>query len=374
VRPLRIVRLAVRGIRNIASLDVELGPHFNVIHGDNGQGKTNLLEAIYLVATSKSFRAARSAELLSRHPAADQASVRAEIDEDGVRREQSVGLQGGLRVLRIDGSRPRSSAVYAARTPIVVFSPSSLSLSMGSSGERRTLLDRVALYESPVSLEELGAYQRALRERQRALEDRGERAGDLQEWEELVVRHGLEVMRARAAAAEGVIEAARTAFSRIAPAGLELEARYAPSAPRDADAYRAGLRADRAKDLRRGSASVGPHRDDLELSVGGMPARATASQGQHRALVLALKAAELAVIGRARDAHPILLLDDVSSELDADRTAALFAFLSSQRGQVFLTTTRPELIPRHLGQHELGSGDSTRDRVDFRIVAGRLSS
>jgi len=371
MRPLRIVRLAVRSIRNLESVDVELGPHFNVIHGDNGQGKTNLLEAIYLVATSKSFRSSRSAELLRRHPPAEQASVRAEIDEDGVRREQSVGLSGGLRMLRIDGARPRSSAAYAARTPIVVFSPASLNLSMGSSGERRTLLDRVALYSNPASLAELGAYQRAVRERQRALEDRGEAARDLEEWEELVVKHGLEVMRARASASRDVIEATRAAFSRIAPAGLEMNGKYAASAPDDEAAFREALRGNRGRDRRRGSASIGPHRDDLELFVGDMPARVTASQGQHRALVLALKAAELGVIGRVRDAHPILLLDDVSSELDAERTAALFAFLSSQRGQVFLTTTRPELIPRDLGQLE---GDSGSGRVDFRIVAGRLSS
>ncbi len=152
-----------------------------------------------------------------------------------------------------------------------------------------------------------------------------------------------------------------------------MRGRYAASAPGNAEDYLKALQSDRVRDRRRGSASTGPHRDDLELFVGEMPARATASQGQHRALVLALKAAELAVIGRARDAQPILLLDDVSSELDAARTAALFAFLSSQRGQVFLTTTRPELIPLDLGKLE-SSADSGKGRVDFRIVAGRLIS
>ncbi len=366
MRPLSIVRLAVRDVRNLESIDVEPGARFNVIHGDNGQGKTNLVEAIYLVATSKSFRTARTGEVV--RLGAENASVRATVTEDGALREQSVGIGTGVRALRIDGVRPKTSAAYAAKTPVVVFSPSSLTLTMGSSRERRTLLDRVALYVDAASLVEVGSYQRALRERQRALEERGVSARDLEEWEELVVRHGLAVMSARQSAADAVLAEASVAFERIAQRGLTFAGSYAPSAPRDADEYRASLRQSRPRDVRRRSASIGPHRDDLALTVGDMPARVTASQGQHRALVLALKAAEVAVIGRARDVHPILLLDDVSSELDADRTSSLFSFLASQRGQVFLTTTRPELIPR-----DLGDEDPMSQRIDFRIVAGHLT-
>src|SRR5207249_3300924 len=109
------------------------------------------------------------------------------------------------------------------------------------------------------------------------------------------------------AAASAVVLAAREAFGQIASEGLAFEGRYVPSAPRDAAAYRTALAESRPRDVRRGSASLGPHRDDLVLEVASMPARLTASQGQHRALVLALKAAELAVIGRARGVRPILL-------------------------------------------------------------------
>ena len=373
MRPLAIVRLAVRDARNLEAIDVEPGARFNVVHGDNGQGKTNLIEAIYWMATSRSFRTTKATEILRRDAAggAEAANVRATVDEDGTRREQTVGIaaRGGGRLLRIDGVRPVNAAAYAAKTPVVVFSPSSLTLSMGGSRERRALLDRVALYVEPASFVDLTSYQRALRERQRALEVRGVRAPDLEEWEELVVRHGLAVTRARAAASNAVLGDAKPAFERIATPDLAFGGSYASSAPPEPEAYRRALAESRPRDLRRKSASVGPHRDDLVLEVGGMAARTTASQGQHRALVLALKAAELAVIGRARGVRPILLLDDVSSELDEDRTEALFAFLASQRGQVFLTTTRPELIPRDLGRGE----DPARDRVDFRIVAGRLS-
>lgn len=363
------MRLAVRDTRNLALLDLEPGVRFNVVYGDNGQGKTNLIEAIYLVATSKSFRTVKSSEL-PRH-GSEAASVRATVDEDGLAREQSIGVpaRGGQRSLRQDGARPANAAAYAAKTPVVVFSPSSLVLSMGGSRERRALLNRVALYVEPSSFAELTAYGRALRERQSALEARGVRAPNLEEWEELVVRHGLAVTAARAAAASAVLDEAKVAFERIAAPELGFVGRYESSAPREAEAYGRALAESRPRDLRRRSASVGPHRDDLVLEVGGMAARVTASQGQHRALVLALKAAELSVIGRARGVRPILLLDDVSSELDATRTEALFSFLARQRGQVFLTTTRPDLIPRDLGRDE----DSAGERRDFRIVAGALS-
>jgi DNA replication and repair protein RecF len=116
--------------------------------------------------------------------------------------------------------------------------------------------------------------------------------------------------------------------------------------------------------MRRGSAGVGPHRDELALAIDGHAVRGVASQGQHRAVTLALKSAEIEVVGQARGVRPILLLDDVSSELDRARTAALFSFLREQRGQVFLTTTRPELID---------TGDDGGARRDFVVRDGRIT-
>jgi DNA replication and repair protein RecF len=359
---LAISQLAVRDLRNLHAVDAELGDRFNVIHGGNGQGKTNLIEAIYLVATSRSFRTKQGSEVIRR--GSEQASIRATIVEGGLSRDQSLGVGMGVRALRIDGARPRSSAMYAARTPVVVFSPVSLALTMGSSNERRALLDRIVLYSEPTSLAELTAYKHAVRERQRALEERGVNARDLEDWEELTVRHGKRVMDGRDVAASALLANAREAFATIVRGALDLTGAYIPSAPCDVEKYRVALAGSRARDLRRGSASIGPHRDELTLDIAGMPARTTASQGQHRALVLALKAAELAVIGRSRGTRPILLLDDVSSELDAERTEALLSFLASQHGQVFLTTARPELIALKT---------SDKNRVDFKIVAGHLT-
>ncbi|CAN5714659.1 DNA replication/repair protein RecF [soil metagenome] len=370
MKPLVVTELKLHDFRNLAAQTLSPCARLNVLYGENGQGKTNVLEAIYSLCTTRSFRTSRPVELV-RHDAAEgsAAIVRGTFVEDGSAREQSIALRKGVRVLRIDGARPKTLAEYAARTPVVVFSPQDVGLAMGSGGERRKLLDRVSLYRSAVAIADLDAYGRALRERQLALELRGDAASDLDTWEELIVRYGLAVMTARTEAADPLAIAAGDAFARIGTPGLSLRTRYATTAPRDEGPYRDELRRRRLQDRRRGSASVGPHRDDLELLLGEHSARAVASQGQHRAIVLALKSAELRVVGSSRDAQPILLLDDVSSELDRARTAALFRFLEAEEGQIFLTTTRKEVVEEAGAFAGAIRGGS---RLDVPIVAGRI--
>jgi DNA replication and repair protein RecF len=362
MRSLAIESLSVRGFRNLVAVDVELGPRLNVFSGDNGQGKTSLLEATYVLATSRSFRTSRMNEVVC--TSAEAASVRAVIADGEEKREQSVGLKPGARVVRIDGKRPPSLAAYAVATPVVAFHPGAVALSSGSSAERRKLLDRVALYASPSSLADAEAFSKAIRARQRVLEVRGEGALDLQHWEELIVRHGLALSEARERAAANLLPRAVVAFSRLGPAGVSLQGRYVRGGPAEAEAFRAALEGGRKRDRSRGSASVGPHRDELALELGGRAVRGMASQGQHRMVVLALELAEIEVVAERRDARPILLLDDVSSELDQARTASLFENLREERGQVLLTTTRPELIEGGLSAME--------ERKDFSVVGGRI--
>ncbi len=266
--------------------------------------------------------------------------------------------------MRIDEKRPRTLLEYAARTPVVVFHPGDTGLPAGGGSERRRLLDRIALHLAPGSLEDLDRYTRAARARQRTLEERGAGARDAADWEALMVTHGLGVRAARVRAVERLALAAEAAFARMAPAGVLLQVEYVPSAPASPDAFAHELALARPLDARRGFARVGPHRDDLSLTLGGQRVRGVASQGQQRLVVLALKAAEIDVIAAVRGVRPLLLLDDVSSELDRARTAALFAFVGLQEGQIFLTTTRPELIDTGLST---GS-----DRCDFWVEEGKI--
>jgi DNA replication and repair protein RecF len=363
MRPLAVGRLGIRDFRNLTAVDLEFGPQLNVVSGDNGQGKTNLLEAVYALATSRSFRTSKLAELVT--AGAETASVRASIVEGGEVREQSLGLRRGGRMVRIDGKRPETLAAYAVRTPTVVFHPGALALSTGGGSERRRLMDRLALYLSPSVLVDLDSCARALRARQRVLDARGESAPDLDAWEDLITRHGAAVSRARAEAADRLIPAAERAYARIGSADSSLHARYERNAPGAPEAFLAELVKNRRRDRARGSATVGPHRDDLVLVLGDRPARGLASQGQHRAMVLALQLAEIDVVSAARGVHPILLLDDVSSELDPERTAALFGALRHAPSQVIITTTRRELIDT--------TGNFSIDaRRDFRVVGGQI--
>lgn len=359
---LAVTNLAVRSFRNLDRVDVSFCPGLNVLSGENGQGKTNILEAIYVVATSKSFRSKKSSDLISYGQSV--ANAKFSILEGGGAREQSLGIvRGSLRVL-CDGNKPQTLAAYALLSPVVVFHPGEVVLSMGGGAERRRLLDRVALFISPASSVDRGRYARALRERQRALEVRGPLARDIPEWEELLVQYGLAITTGRAEAARRLAVSAKWAFDRMArPLGV-FGVEYRPGSPESVDAFREALSFGRERDAWRGGPLVGPHKDDLSLTLDGLPVKGRASQGQHRSVVLALKSAELEVISLARGVRPLLLLDDVSSELDPFRTKALFSYLQDHVGQVFLTTTRPELI-------ELSS-KASESRRDFVVRSGRI--
>ncbi len=359
---LAITELWLRQIRNISAIDVQPGPRLNVVTGDNGQGKTSLLEAIYLVATSKSFRAERLVEVLQE--GAEQGVVRASIAEGREQREQRAVVGPGWRSLALDGKRPESAAAYATRTPVVVFQPGDLGLASGAASGRRTLLDRLALFVDPRSVDSRSRYTRALRERQRALEDRGPSAPELDAYEELLAEHGSALERIRNEVAHHLCQALLPAFERMAAPGLLLAATFRPGGSDEQAELRRQLEGSRARDRARGSASFGPHRDDLELSIDGRSARRHASQGQQRVLALAVKLAELSCIREARGAHPILLLDDVSSELDPERSASVCALLGTTESQVFVTTPRPELFQSPAIRAE--------DRLDFTVVNGRL--
>jgi DNA replication and repair protein RecF len=359
VRRLAIERVVVRDVRNLERVDLAPSPQLNVVFGANGQGKTNLLEAIYLGATTRSFRTSQLRECV--RDGATEASVKLEVRDGDTLRGQSLGFRAGLRVARVDDTKAESLADYAAQTPVVVFCPADVGLSMGPSKERRKLLDRMVLYTMPARMGALERYTKALRARQHLVETRGPQAPGMEEWEALVVRFGLEVMAARREAAGPLALATERAFSEIGAPGLRATVRYAPSAPETEPEYAEALRGRRERDARRKASSLGPHRDDLILEMNGRAARGFASQGQHRALALALKAAEMDVVSSSRGARPILLLDDVSSELDRERGRALLDFLDRQEGQVFLTTTRPEWVE-----------SASRARLDVEAVAGQM--
>lgn len=364
MKALLVTRLTLRDFRNIRELSIAPARRFNVISGDNGQGKTSLLEALYAVATSRSFRTERLKEL--EREGAEFARVDVELSDDGVRRTQRLTVSAAGRAVFCDEQRAERLAEYAVRTPMVVFHPGDLDLTMGGAIERRDLLDRVGLFSDPAAADDRRRYRLALRERQKVLELRGERAPELDAYEQLVAHHGARLGQIRARASEALAREAEASFARLGAAGSRFSMRYRPGGDLDPERLRAELAERRGSDRRRHAATFGPHKDDLELFIHGRLARKHASQGQHRLLTLTLKLAELAAIREVRGAHPILLLDDVSSELDPTRIGAVYEFLNASESQVFVTTTRPDLFRT--------PGASASERSDYVLDGGALSA
>ncbi len=342
MKPLVLTRLTVHDFRNLKSVEIGPSSQANILYGDNGQGKTSLLEAIYLALTTRSFRTHRHREMILHGASAGSAKL--DLMYNDVQRQQLVVVATARKSFKLDGQVPSSIAYYAVQSPVVVFHPGELALTMGPAVHRRTLLDRIALFLEPMSHTHVAAYARAMKARQRLLRVSGPAASGVEAYEQLMAQHGAHVVGFRATAAERLFEQARVVFAELAPDGLCLAARYACAGTDQPEQMMRKLYEGRPEDARRASAGFGPHHDDVIFQLNGHSARATASQGQHRLLTLALKVAETSCIVDASGKIPVLLLDDVSSELDAGRTDALFRLLGERKNQVFVTTTRRQML------------------------------
>jgi DNA replication and repair protein RecF len=359
VPPLRIERLVARGFRNLAPLELSPGPCFNVVHGDNGAGKSNLLEAIYYLGALRSFRGARTDDLVGLDETA--ARLEARVSGEVAPRSYRVGLtRGKARQLSLDAKRPRSIATWHASIHMVLFHPGDVPLAGGPPDARRAFLDRILEQVDPTYAQALAGYTKALRSRNRLLRHERVSRQAVQAYDGVLCRAGEVVGQRRAGLVHELAERVTAAFGEVMGEALPLEVTYQPRVEPQAEAIAAALQRAFDKDVARGFTADGPHADDLGLHVRQVRARHHASQGQQRAIVLALKVAELDVLTRRTGKVPILLLDDVSSELDRARNRRLFELLGRLGGQVFLTTTHPEFI---LLDH---------DRVDFQVEGGRV--
>jgi DNA replication and repair protein RecF len=354
---LRIATLWTSGFRNLADLELQPGPRFNVIHGDNGQGKSNLLEAIDYVGSLRSFRGAATAEMIRRGE--ERAELAASVRGERAPRQFRARLQrSAARELQIDGKRPRTRASYLSAIQTVLFHPGDLQLVAGAPELRRDWLDRILEHFDATYASTLATYERALKSRNRLLRGESPDRRALVAYHELLAGAGTVIGQARERVVKELGALVVDAFTAITGDPLVLGIRYEPRVEPELHALRAALEQSLEKDIARGFTAEGPHADDLSLTLEGVLAKRFGSQGQHRAIVLALKVAELHELSRRVGRVPILLLDDVSSELDRGRSRRLFGLLSELGGQVFLTTTQPELI---LLEH---------DRHDFRVEAG----
>jgi DNA replication and repair protein RecF len=354
-----LARLELRAFRNYEAGELEPAPGLTVVTGGNGEGKTNLLEAVGWLATLSSFRGAPS-----------EALVR-EGDEFAVLRASVVRTEpeGGARTTLVEAELARSGRdrVLVNKAPLrrgrdllgtlrtTVFSPDDLALVKGGPGERRRFLDDLLVACAPRHAATRADLERILRQRGALLRSAGGRATPdvvttLDVWDAKLTEVGEALGRARTRLVERLEPHVRAAHAEVAgPAAGGVDLVYAP-AWLDTGLARA-LAAARGEDLRRAVTTVGPHRDDLDVALDHRPARTHASQGEQRSLALALRLAGHHLVAEVTGVWPVLLLDDVFSELDADRAAALVRALPA--GQALLTTAvglppgaTPELVVR----------------------------
>lgn len=343
----RIAEVAVAGFRNLKSVRVHPDPRANVLLGANGQGKTSLLEAIDYAASLRSFRGAQRNHLVGHDAQAAQVLLR--VESVGLAREYRVRLTRTTREITLDGKRPERAVEYFGDAACVVFQPGDLDLVRGAPELRRRLLDRVLVRAVDGYGEALKTYAKGLRARNALLRERAPNTQAIQSYDFGLARYGSALVRAREALVGDLVRAAHQSLEEVALAPEAIALSYRPRAPSDQFAYAAALAQNLPGDLARRSTSVGPHGDDLAITWAGVPARTVASQGQTRALALALRLAELHVLEARTKRVPILLLDDVSSELDRERTERLFKLVSTLGAQVWVTTTDPaiaSLLPR----------------------------
>lgn len=342
---MRITRLELRDFRNYTSLDVEPAPGLTVFAGPNASGKTNVIEAIQLVTSTRSFRRPRFEDLV--RWGADEARVRLAAAEGERRLETELTVDSaGQRAYKVNGQSKRRHSEVAGLLPSVVFTPDDLEMVKGPAERRRSAIDDLGEQLSPVYGSLRRDYGRVVKHRNALLKE-GAPAGEMDPWDHQVASLGARLVSHRYRLLERVMSAAAEDYAAMA-AGEELGYTYADRCglhtcdPGDTDAVEEAIRAEIARrhqeERRRATTLAGPHRDDIVFSVGGRDARAFASQGQQRTVALAWKLAEVRVVGEVLRRDPVLLLDDVMSELDADRRASLSELVSTEI-QTFVTTT-----------------------------------
>jgi DNA replication and repair protein RecF len=339
-------RLELKNHRNYARLDLVPGSGVNVFIGPNGQGKTNLLEAVAMLALSSSPRARRDVELVG--PIGPGSRIASTVVAQGRDLEITIALdvegERAKRTIEVDGVRRRGIDL-PGHFRVTLFWPDDLGLVKAGPELRRRFLNHMLVQVEPGYARALAGLRRVLEQRNSLLKRiaAGEERSDvLDVWDAELVRFGTEIASARARAVKELQPAAARAHADIAD-GEGLEIAYLGPPEDFADAVQKSL----TDDLRRGVTTIGPHHDDVLINLDGKDARSYASQGQQRTAVVSLKLAESDLVAARTGERPVLLLDDVLSELDGERRAALLKRVADG-GQVIITSAEAGPFPAEL--------------------------
>ena len=386
---MRLNQLVLRNFRSYADCEIDFTDRVNLIVGENAQGKTTLLEAIYFLSTAKSHRTYPDDELIRHNEswfylkgeiaATDGSHTNLETHNPEPLNLMTVEVSNelsGKKRFKFNGIIQKKLSQWIGQFNVVFFSPESLTLVKGSPADRRRFIDLLISQINSAYLNSLQNYQFALKQRNELLKQiRSKQASPnfLDPWDDILIAEGISIIQTRVRIFAQLKAHIRAKHAELTGNREILELKYQPSPEKMDDVieqvredpvtgeatelFRRGLQSSRSYDILRGMTSLGPHRDDFKLileaqSAGAMyfqEAKAFGSQGQQRTIALALKLGELEVIGETTGKTPIVLLDDVFSELDEERSSFLFNLLGRLNAQTFITSTRQEAWVPELG-------------------------
>ncbi|MDD2319276.1 MAG: DNA replication/repair protein RecF [Geobacteraceae bacterium] len=344
---MKLQRIQIHSFRNIITAELAPSERFNIIIGNNAQGKTNILESIFLLGTMKSFRMVRNADLITY--GAPYSLIKGWGIRDGVTREIALSISASGKKAFVDQKAVIRPTDFFGTINTVVFSPEDISMVRGLPEMRRKYLDRAIFSGDTGYLAIHHEYFRILKNRN-ALLKKGETDG-LDVWTERLADAGARLMEKRESFLAEIQELFKDYYQSIA--GPEEKARLTyrtriteqnRSRSSLCNALHGALEKIITEELRRGTTLLGPHRDDLECFLNDKPLNHHGSQGEQRSFILALKMAEIEYLRKKWGNPPVLLLDDITSELDRNRNGNLMDFLKEKDMQVFITTTSLENI------------------------------
>lgn len=367
---MQVLRLETKNFRNLKDGEIIPCQGINVIYGWNAQGKTNLLEALWLFTGGHSFRGAKDGELSK----IGESSASLSLDFYSEERKQNavLNIENGKRNSVLNGVKKKTGSALIGKIRAVIFSPEHLLLVKEGPSRRRNFIDGALCQIKPRFAAILSLYNRSLQQRNALLKDILRYPGleeTLSIWDARLAKLGIEVMNERLLYVRKLSPAVISIYEGISKYKEAIEIKYSPSfkIPLESrgETYEEAvfleeLERTRPSDIRSGFTSLGPHRDDLDILLNGISLKVYGSQGQQRSAVLALKLAEAQLISESTGETPVILLDDVMSELDKNRQDYLLNHLHEK--QVFLTCCSPETV------------DLMKTGMRFRLEAGEIFS
>ena len=362
---MKLQKLSLSSFRNLENAELLPCSRFNILYGKNAQGKTNLLESIYLLGTMKSFRMAKNNEMVKW--GSPCGSVKGVVERNGVAREITLVVEKTGKKVRLDQKPVAKLADFFGSLNVVIFSPEDIAMVKGVPDVRRKYLDRAVFSGDASYLYFYHEYFQILRNRNILLRNGDD--GGLDIWSEKLVEAGARLIVSRLAYLREIEDLLQLFYGAIAGNGPKAGISYRPHMLNLEGLWEDGrtklaaaLASSATEERRAGATVVGPHRDDVDFLLNGKVLKHHASQGEQRSYVLALKMAEIEYIQRRHGDPPVLLLDDMTSELDQERNHNLMEFLSKKEMQVFITTTCQENILL----------DDRENRRNFLVEAGKV--